>query len=304
MPEQNAVCRASYDLHLHTWWSYDAMTTADELLAGATRAGVRHVAITDHHVVDGLSDTIAAAALFPEVQVVRAAELTVTTSIGSVDIVCLGITPSAVMALQTVWDAYHEWQREYGSAASAGVRALGHDYSDQQRQELLASYRPPAALAVQGATHVANKMQREWFIKRGFIATDEEYGPFLRAAAEHVPLPRYPAADFVLPAVKQHGALLIIAHPTGYFQRDNRERMELLREELLLDGAECAHRSVPPELTPLYRAWCEEHGLLSSGGSDLHWHEDVDERIGLHAGPDEWWTEIEARLPEGAIVEA
>lgn len=304
MPDQANARRASYDLHLHTWWSYDAMTTADELLAAAVRAGVRHVAITDHHVVDGLSETIAAAARFPEVEVVRAAELTVTTSIGSVDMVCLGITPAAVPALQPVWDAYHEWQREYGAATSAGVRALGYDYSDEQRQELLASYRPAAALAVQGATHVANKMQREWFIKMGFIESEEEYGPFLRAAAEHVPLPRYPAADFVLPKVKQQGALLVIAHPTGYFQRDSRERMELLREELLLDGVECAHRTVPAELTPLYRAWCEEHDLLSSGGSDLHWHEDVDERIGLHAGADEWWTEIEERLPPGAMAKA
>jgi predicted metal-dependent phosphoesterase TrpH len=304
MSDAQSPARASYDLHLHTCWSYDAMNTADELFAAASAAGVRRIAITDHHIVDGLGEAAEAAARHPDVTFVRGAELTVTCSIGSVDMVCLGITPQAQEALKPVWEAYHEWQREYGAAVSAGVSALGFDYSDAQREELLRSYRPAGALAVQGLTHVANKLQRAWFVERGFIPTEDEYGPLLRAAEKHAHRPAYPAAEFVLPAVRQQGVLAIIAHPTGYFQRDDRDRMELLRGELLLDGVECAHKAVPPELTPIYREWCERHGLLSSGGSDLHWHEDVQERIGGHIGPDEWWAEIEARLPDGSTVNA
>ncbi len=305
MPDHTGAPRASYDLHLHTCWSYDATATAEELLAAAADAGVRRIAITDHHVIDGLSEAVEAAARYPQVLLIRGAELTVNTSVGAVDMVCLGFTPAAIEALQPVWDAYHEWQRECGAAIAAGVRALGHDYTDAGREELLASYRPARTLAVQGMTHVANKMQRAWFIERGFIAGDEEYGPLLAAAGERVPRPPYPAAEFVLPAVKREGALVAIAHPTGYFRRDDRARMELLREELLLDGVECAHRrKVPEELTPFYRAWCEEHGLLSTGGSDLHWHEDVRDGIGAHIGEDAWWGEIEARLPAESPVNA
>jgi len=303
MSDNERAPRASYDLHLHTCWSYDAMATVEELFEAAAAHGVRRIAITDHHVIDGLDEAVAAAARYPDVTLVRGAELTVTTSVGAMDMVCLGFTPDAIEALAPVWDAYHEWQRECGATTAAGVRALGFDYTDEQLAELLASYRPARAIAVQGATHVANKMQRAWFIERGFIASDEEYGPLLAAAGEHAPRPPYPAAEFVLPAVKRAGALVVIAHPTGYFRRDDRERMELLREELLLDGVECAHRrKVPAELTPVYRAWCEEHGLLSTGGSDLHWHEDVRDGIGAHIGPDEWWGEIEARLPAGSMV--
>ena len=36
----------------------------------------------------------------------------------------------------------------------------------------------------------------------------------------------------------------------------------------------------------------------------IGWHEDVQERIGGHIGPDEWWAEIEARLPDGSTVNA
>ena len=302
MTDQRETPRASYDLHLHTCWSYDAMATAEELFAAASAAGVRRIAITDHHVIDGLGEAIEVAAGYPEILFVPGAELTVTCSIGAVDMVCLGFTPDAISALTPVWDAYHEWQQEFGEALCAGVCALGFDYGDERREELLATYRPARTLAVQGATHVGNRMQREWFIERGFIACDEEYAPLLAAAQEQVARPPYPSAEFVLPAVKQQGALVVIAHPAGYFQRDDRERMDLLREELQLDGVECAHLTVPAELTAVYRAWCEEHDLLSTGGSDTHWPEDVRDRIGRHIGPDEWWPEIEARLPAGAIV--
>ena len=96
--------------------------------------------------------------------------------------------------------------------------------------------------------------------------------------------------------------LTVIAHPTGYFLRDDRERMDLLRRELSFDGVECAHgRKVSPELTPVYHTWCKERGLISTGGSDLHRPDDVEQDIGRHLGPEQWWPEIEKRLPEGAI---
>ena len=304
MSDDRSTPRASYDLHLHTCWSYDASATPEEQFAAAAAAGVRRIAITDHHVIDGLAEAAEVAERYPEVALVRGAELTVTASIGSVDMVCLGFTPAAIEALAPVWEAYHEWQREFGRALCAGVRALGYDYTDAQREELLASYRPSRVLAVQGATHVGNKYQRAWFIERGFIASDEEYAPLLSAAAERVSRPPYPAAEFVLPAVKREGALVSIAHPPRYFERDNRARMDLLREELGLDGVECAHPTVPAELTAVYRAWCEEHALISTGGSDLH-RENHDLRgVGGHIGPDEWWDEIEARLPAGSMVNA
>jgi len=293
--------RALYDLHLHTCWSYDATVTVAELFAGARERGVRYIAITEHHVVDSVPQAREIAAGYPDVVYIPGAELTVHCSIGSVDMVCLGFTEKAIAALGEVWDVYHQWQREYGAAICAGMRALGFDYTDAHREELLRSYRPPEALAVQGLTHVANKMQRAWFIERGFISSEEEYSAVLSEAGRLVPRPDYPAADFVLPRVKEQGVLIIIAHPIGYFRETDRERMDLLREELLLDGVECAHPSVPEELTPVYRAWCEEHGLLSSGGSDLHWPEDVAGKIGRHIGPDEWWPEIQARLPAGVV---
>ena len=303
MTDQNGAPRASYDLHLHTCWSYDATNTAEGLLEAASAMGVRRIAITDHHLVDGIPEAIDAAANYPDILLVPGVELNVTTSVGSVHVLVLGLTTPAIDALAPVWDEYRQWQIELGSATSAGVCALGFDYSEEQRQALLESYRPARTIALQGRTPTSNKMRRNFFIERGFVSDETEYRDLMAAAAKAVPAPPYPCAEKVLPTVKEQGALLVIAHPPAYFNGDDRDRMDMLREELLLDGVECAHRSkVPHELTPVYRAWCEEHDLISTGGSDLHWPEDVREGIGLHIGAEEWWDEIEARLPTEAPV--
>lgn len=288
--------RSSYDLHLHSFWSYDATADPSAIFAAAQQLGMRGLALTEHHAIDSLGEAEALARQYPDLTFIPGAELTVHTAIGPVDMVCLGFSAAAIAALAEVWQVYHEWQREYGAALCAGMRALGFDYTDAHREELLRSYRPEHVLAVQGLTHVANRIQRDYFLQRGFIQTPEQYSEVLAEAGRLVPRPDYPAADFVLPRVKSTGALLVIAHPTRYFLDDDRARMDMLRIELLLDGIECAHPGVPEHLTPCYRGYCLEHELVSTGGSDLHWSEEVLATMGHHIGPDEWWDELVARL--------
>lgn len=47
---------ASYNLHLHTHWSDDATTHPRRYFERARALGVRCIAITDHHVLDSLTD--------------------------------------------------------------------------------------------------------------------------------------------------------------------------------------------------------------------------------------------------------
>jgi predicted metal-dependent phosphoesterase TrpH len=120
----------------------------------------------------------------------------------------------------------------------------------------------------------------------------------MRRAGKAVGFPRYPAVADVIPAVKAAGALVAIAHPRGYFNECDRGRMDALRLECQLDGIECAHPGVPEELTPVYRQYCEDHGLFSTGGSDCHTEEDIAEKFALHGGPDEWLDELLDRLDD------
>ncbi|MBT3375472.1 MAG: PHP domain-containing protein [Lentisphaerae bacterium] len=295
---------ATYDLHLHTHWSYDATASVAYYFRCAQRLNLRCIAITEHHTVDSLPEVLELAPKKPEVAVIPSAELSVTTSGGAaIDMVCLGLPVTPVGELRTVLDLYHQWQCDYGASVSAGLQALGYDYSDKRRLELLETYRPRKTIDVQGITHVQNGIQRKYFVAEGFMESEDGYGPLLRRAAEHVPQPPYPAAARVIPAVQNAGGLAIIAHPTGYFARNDRRRMDALREELGFDGIECAHTSIPHDLTPVYRAYCEEHGLLSSAGSDCH-ADPADNPYGIapqnalgqHIGEDVWLDELLERV--------
>ncbi|MBI3946448.1 MAG: PHP domain-containing protein [Armatimonadetes bacterium] len=287
---------ALYDLHLHTGWSYDAESPVEAVFRAARERGILRLAITDHHVIDSFSETAAAAARYPEITWIPSAELTVTTAIGGVDLLCYGLPREPPASLAAVLEEYHEWQRALGAALCAGMQAIGFDYTDAHREALLRSYRPEKAIRRQGFTHVKNGIQRHYFLERGFIQTPEEYSQVLARARRARPTPPCPAVARVAPAVKEAGALVVIAHPHGYFAGGDRARMEALRDECRLDGVECAHVTVPPEMAPVYRAWCVERGLLSTAGSDCHNPEDLETMLGKHGGPAEWWDEIAARL--------
>lgn len=288
--------QASYDLHLHTYWSYDATAEPAYYLQRAAALGMRCLAITEHHSLDSQEEVLAAAGGYPQVRILRAAELTVNTSIGAVDLVCLGFPEVLPDALQRVLDRYHRWQREYGAAICRGMQALGFDYTDQHRTALLGSYRPARALAVQGTTHVRNQVQRSYFLQRGFIHVPEEYVPLIGRVRREHGLPPYPPVEEVVPVVHAAGAIVSIAHPTEDFGGADRKRMDTLRVECQLDGIECAHTAVPPDLTPVYRRYCLEHNLLSTAGSDCHTREDIDQTLGRHGGPEAWLDELLERL--------
>jgi predicted metal-dependent phosphoesterase TrpH len=100
----------------------------------------------------------------------------------------------------------------------------------------------------------------------------------------------------VVPAVKEAGLLVVIAHPSMYFDGAKRELMDRLRVECSLDGLECAHPAVPAEYWPVYRAYCVEHGLVSTAGTDCHTDEEVRKLLGRHGGEEAWLGEFLERL--------
>ena len=83
------------------------------------------------------------------------------------------------------------------------------------------------------------------------------------------------------------GAVVSMAHPTLYLDEFDRHRLDALREEIDFDGIECAHPAIPRALTPHYRAYCVEHGLVSTAGSDSHTAAQIEAEFAMHGGPHE-----------------
>ena len=287
---------ASYDLHLHTYWSYDAEADPELHFQRARELGLRCITITEHHVLDSQEELMAVAAEYSDVRTIPSAELTVTTSIGAVDLLCYGFPTDLPDSVREVLAAYHKWQRAYGAAISVGLEGLGHSFSDEIRMELLESYRPQKTIDVQGNTHVKGGVFRDYCVNNGFIDSIDDWSDLMRRANEKGNFPAYPAVADVIPTVKAAGVVVAIAHPFGYFKEDDREHMDGLREECRLDGIECAHPGVPPEFTARYRSYCEENGMFSTGGSDCHSNYDIRTKMAGHCGEDHWLDEFLERV--------
>ena len=280
-----------YDLHLHTEWSYDATAHVEDYFRMARAKSLRALAITDHHLMDGYGDVLAAAAKYPEVGYLSGGELTVHCDLGEFDLVCLNLPRRPTPELNKLWNIYHEWQRAYGHALSENFCSRGMPLDDEERMRLLKSYRPQKAIDAQGNTHVQYAALLNYCIEHGFCKDAKSYWELRSSFTD---MPDYPEYDVVIPAVKKAGGVVILAHPVGYFLTDDRRRMDYLRELFSLDGIECAHESVSRELVELYRKYCEEFGLLSTGGSDLHTPNE--EKFAVHLGADAWLDEVLERV--------
>ncbi len=281
--------RHCFDFHLHTEWSYDALSKVEEYFQFAEELKLRAIAITDHHTMDGYGDVLEAARRHPDVRFVAGAELTVHCPLGTYDLVCLNLPCVETGELVGLFQTYRAWQVACGHAFSENMVRLGFDFDDEARLKLLQSYRAPRIIAKQGNTHVRYSTKVQELIRRGFCKDVEGYK---KLANQFTDMPDYPEYNYVVPIVKRAGGVVFLAHPVEYVGVDMK-RMEELRELFQLDGVECAN-GVPEEIVPVYRKFCTERHLLSTAGTDLHTPDR--ERFTCHGGDDAWLDEILERV--------
>lgn len=161
--------------------------------------------------------------------------------------------------------------------------------------------------AVQGTARVpTGKLSAIWR-ERGFATTDQELLELRQQFLKVEKKMPYPAVDNVVSAVHAAGGLVVLAHPTLYVKGRDHQRLDALRAECALDGIECAHRKVAPELTDFYRDYCIEHGMVSTAGSDCHmpddsaphagpWGYTQQRRFASHVGQPQWLDEFLERI--------
>ncbi|NLZ63992.1 MAG: PHP domain-containing protein [Lentisphaerae bacterium] len=262
--------QACFDFHLHTHWSYDATASVKQYFQDAQRLQLRAIAITEHQTMDSWEDIQEAARQFPSVRYVPAAEMTVTCSIGSVDMVCLNLPVPTPPELEAVFARYRKWQCDYGDMLSEFYIKEGIPADREFRHTLLQMYRPRKCIEKQGITHVQNGVWRKTMLLNGWIKNQEELIRLEKKRWDEGYRIPYPEAESVLPLIRKLGGVVFIAHPKGYFKICDQSRMDALREELQFDGIECSHSGFGCEISKFYRSYARKHKLLCTGGSDNH----------------------------------
>lgn len=246
--------------------------------------------------MDSAAEVLTVAERYPAIRVMPSAELTVRTSIGGVDLLCYNLPVPATPALQALFEVYRVCQRDLGEQFSKGMQAIGVDFDEKRRREVLELYRPPQMIELQGLTRPKRAKTLAYFLQQGWVQDADEYDSLCASAHQAVSGVSFPDVAEVRDLVHEAGGLIALAHPPVYFRGADRQRMDLLRTECALDGIECAHPRISPDLCRQYRAYCLEHGLFSTGGSDSHTQDDVAHAFGRFGGQAVWLDGLLERL--------
>ena len=243
------------DLHSHTHYS-DGTTSPDEVVRLARERGVTVLAVTDHDTMEGVPEALEAGRKLG-VRIIPGVEM--TAHFHEQEMHILGY-----FADDGRWQE-SGFQKRLGEFEGirltrckkmvARLRELGLkiDFADVEKLGSRGSL---------GRPHVARAL-----LAAGQIKTfDEAFARFLsRGKPAWVDKARITSEEAI---GLIHGArgLAVLAHPG--LLKNERIPAELLDEGL--DGIEVYHTKHNARLSSRYLQWAEDHGVLSTGGSDCH----------------------------------
>lgn len=252
------LSRLKSDLHVHTRIS-DGAYTPYELVKLASERGISVLAITDHDTVAGIEEAKTAAEIFG-IELISGVEL--STILDDKEIHILGYQfdlkyPRLVDTLQTLSEARdRRAQKIISRLNELGYGVTMEDVREQAGSELIG--RPHIALAL---------------IKHGYIHSIEEgFAKFLSPGGlAYVPRYRIQPQE-AIKLIIEAGGLPILAHPGLSFPS------QLLPEFVQwgLAGIEVYHPDNSLQIRDYYQRRADEEGLLVTGGSDFHGHEQTD----------------------------
>lgn len=259
------------DLHLHTTHS-DGSCTPVEVVDLAHQAGVTALAITDHDIMTGVAEAIAAGEPLG-IEVIPGVEI--SSLMGQSELHILGYfldwrDPLLSERFKTLRDSRHRRNPQIIER----LQALGIDISYDEVRALAGSDSV-------GRPHIARALMDKQVVSSAKDAFDR----FLADGK-----PAYVPRDLPSPAeaiqwIKSAGGLAVLAHPTWVKLADH-SLIELVRELKTagLDGVEVYYSTHAARQTREYLSLAQQLGLLVTGGSDFHGLTKPDIDVGIGKG--------------------
>jgi len=243
-----------YDLHLHTTAS-DGRLTPAALVGLAGARGLEVIAITDHDSVGGISEALAAAAHEPKIVVIPGVEINTDLASGELHILGYFIDYQDVslgLSLQKIRESrvgraqkMVERLRELGAPIEwSRVQDMAHGES---------ICRP----------HIAQAL-----LEKGFVGSEREaFDKYIgRDGPAYIEREKIQPADAV-GIIKSAGGLPVLAHPADIKDLNN---LIIELKDAGLVGLEAYYGQYDSNTVKKMVRLADEHGLLTTGGSDYH----------------------------------
>ena len=241
------------DLHVHSTAS-DGSLPPGALVVAALKAGLTHLAITDHDSVDGLDEAYAAAKN-TGLTLIPAVELSALEPEG-LDVHVLGFrVDPADCGFRGVLADLRAARRE---RAAAMIRSLNESGFRITLGDVLDHSRGGSV----GRSHVARALVDAGHVASVASAFDRLIG---HGRPHYIPKSSHTAREAIA-LIHQAGGLAVIAHPGV-------NDLSALAIELSgqgLDGIEAYHADHTPDQRDFFAEVSRERGLLTTGGSDFH----------------------------------
>ncbi|MDE1921141.1 MAG: PHP domain-containing protein [Candidatus Omnitrophica bacterium] len=258
------------DLHIHTYFS-DSTASPQEVVDEAVKAGLSHIAITDHDIVQGVAAAMEAAG--PRgLEVVPGVEL--SSEFEGCDIHILGyfIDHQQGPLAEKIND-FLDARQDRMKRMITKLKSIGIDNIEFEEVAALTHSR-----AV-GRSHLAMMLLNKGWVNNIRAAFEKYIGPGCPGYA-----PKYKQTPFeAIDLIRKSGGVAVMAHP-----------MLTQKDELIprlkaagLKGLEVYYPNTTETVIRFYERIAQKNGLTATGGSDAHGKAKPYTHIGKQTVPSE-----------------
>ena len=260
------------DMHIHTQYS-DGLYSVPELLSFAAKRGVDVLSFTDHDVlyanyeVASLKDRCGFNGKY-----INGCEIAVSYNNKKYEVLAYDFdleTLSKVEALS--WEYQYEVEKSRFEKLVQVGKNLG--FKTTPNLSFDCNYRTAhKCFFADIARHPENKILYE---KYGINKADNLYRDHMIKPGSlfhcYDIVSETPSIELVCNKIHQAGGLAVFAHPfTVYGEKDPKALVENLQKMSILDGIECIHKKFTLDESVWTYAFCLQHNLIPTGGTDLH----------------------------------